>query len=293
VFFLGDAVLADRYNGELLGDGSGRTRLLPARLGPTIARRQDRLDPLGYRHRIVQAFRGRERAGLLTTPVAKYIKLLPIPQSKAEVALALGNGDPLVVEEPIRRGRVVLVATSADASWTPMPMLPSYLPLVQEILACAVEGQVQQRNLLVGQALGASVPAAVGAAPLALELPEGRAEPLRMRTEGDASTWSYADTYTSGVYTARYGPPISRADAYAVNVDTVESDLTALTPEELRDEVLPGVPLVHRTTWENAEGQPVSPGIQRSGLTKSLLYGVLILLFVETLLARFLGRPSL
>ena len=28
---------------------------------------------------------------------------------------------PLVVEEPIHRGRVVLVATSADTSWTPLP----------------------------------------------------------------------------------------------------------------------------------------------------------------------------
>ena len=36
---------------------------------------QSRLDPLDYRHPIVQPFRGRGQASLLTTPVFKYYKL--------------------------------------------------------------------------------------------------------------------------------------------------------------------------------------------------------------------------
>ena len=32
------------------------------------------------------------------------------------------------------------MATSADASWTAMPMWPSYVPIVQELLMFAVRG---------------------------------------------------------------------------------------------------------------------------------------------------------
>ena len=57
VFFLGDQVLADRYNRELGVAGEGRAggpHILPARLGNVIDRPQFRLDPLGYRHPILR-----------------------------------------------------------------------------------------------------------------------------------------------------------------------------------------------------------------------------------------------
>ena len=62
VFFLGDQVLADRYNRELGGGAGGAADpARPARRGrrPTASG----LDPLDYRHPIVQAFRGREQGG--------------------------------------------------------------------------------------------------------------------------------------------------------------------------------------------------------------------------------------
>ena len=106
----------------------------------------------------MQPFRGRGEASLLTTPVLKYFKLAVPENSRAKTVLALANGDPLVVEEPIHRGRVVLVATSAEPSWTAMPLWPSFVPLVQEIVAWCAGGQLQQRNLLVGEPLDASSP---------------------------------------------------------------------------------------------------------------------------------------
>jgi hypothetical protein len=68
VFFLGDQVLADRYNQEL---ADGNTHVLPARLGEVISepQYQYRFDPLNYRHPLLSAFQGREQSGLLTTPV--------------------------------------------------------------------------------------------------------------------------------------------------------------------------------------------------------------------------------
>ena len=305
VFFLGEQVKSDSYNDELGSDGPGRVRLLPARLAPTPQEappgRSFHFDPLGYRHPIISAFRGREGAGLLTTPVSKYLKLRVPKNSKASVALAFEGGDPAIVEEQIQRGRVVLVATSADRSWTEMPLWPSYVPIVQELLAFAMGGQLQQRNFLVGQSLGALVSTSAADAPLRLGTPDGRSEQVRLRPEGDYSSWSFSETMTSGVYTARVDAPASPSELFAVNVDTVESDLTKLTAEQLREGVWSGIPF--ETSRENLDEEPVrriggttAGGTTAGGrgtLSKELLYAVLGLVFLETFLAwRFGHHPT-
>jgi len=297
VFFLGDQVRADSYNRQLGGDEPGAPRLLPARLGPILPA-EGRLDPLDYHHPIVRPFQGQENAGLLTTPVRKYFKLLLPKQSKAQVALALAGGDPLIVEEEIHRGRVFLVATAADTAaanpgetpWTWLPVWPSFVPIVQEILAYAESGQLQQRSVLVGEPLGGTFPPSAGEVPFTLRLPGGRSEAGRSRVEGDAGVWSYADTTRSGVYTAEFGPPISRSEAFAVNVDPLESDLAKITSDQLRDDVWPGTPFLYQTTWQNLETRPGTVPGRPSPLTKGLLYAVLGLLLVETYLARRFGH---
>ena len=235
VFFLGDQVLAEQYNRELGAAGQGRAggpNILPARLGPLVDRPQFRLDPLGYRHPIVQPFRGRGEASLLTTPVFKHYQLAVPENSPAETVLALANGDPLVVEAPIHRGRVVLVATSAEPAWSALPLWPSFVPLVQEIVAWCARGQLQQRNLMVGEPLDASI------------------------------------ATQSGIYVARRGPPPGREETFAVNVDTAESDLAQIDPEELQDEVWPGVPFVHQTSWQDlARPAPAARSAAGTGCT--------------------------
>jgi hypothetical protein len=291
VFFLGERIQADRYNRELGGEDRGAVHILPARLGKAVAEPRAQLDPLDYRHPIVRAFRANERSGLLTTPVSKYVRLMISKDSKAKVVLALtGRGDPLIVEEPIHRGRVILVATSADTSWTPMPLWPSYVPIVQELLAYAVGGQIRQRNLEVGQPLGATLPAATADSSLELLTPDGRTQQIRPRADGDYAAWSYGDTATSGIYCLQSGASTPHGESYAVNVNTVESDLTKLSAEELRDEVWAGVPFTYQTSWENMGQQPIGHASHASPLPLSMLYTALVLLLAETLLAWRFGH---
>ncbi len=290
VFFLGPQVVPERYNRELARKAEGREAILPAELGDLDEKPQHRLDPLDYAHPIVRDFRGQEKAGLLNTPVGTHVRLMLPSQTKAKVALRLGNGDPLIVEQPVHRGRVILVATSADRRWTLMPIWPSYPALVQEILAFAVGGQLQQRNLLVGEALGGSLWAAVGE--LLLGLPDGRQEKLRLAGQGDSSVWSYADTSTSGLYRAQFGTPVLRSDLFAVNVDPAESDLARLPPDALEKEIWPGIPFVQQTRGE-ARGEPSSGHISpRNLLPQGLLYLALALLLLESLLARRFGHHT-
>ena len=50
------------------------------------------------------------------------------------VVLAGENGDPLVLERPVGTagGRIVVWTTSADGSWNNLPLLPNFVPLVNE-----------------------------------------------------------------------------------------------------------------------------------------------------------------
>ncbi len=286
VFFLGDQVLADRYNRELGVAGEGRAgglQILPARLGSVIDRPQFGLDPLGYRHPILAAFRGRGQTSLLTTPVFKHFQLTPPQNSRATTVLALGNGDPLVIEQAVRRGRVVLIGTAAEPSWSALPLWSSFVPLVQEIVAWCAAGQIEQRNVLAGETFDAlTSPVATS---VSVQSPDGRQRPAQLHAAGDRFALTYADTLLSGIYTAQFGPPVSRGQPFAVNVDTAESDLATIDPDELRDETWSDVPFVYRTSWQDIKATGVGAAHGQQGLHVDLLYAALGLALAEVLLA--------
>jgi hypothetical protein len=292
VFFIGDLVQAYSYNLELAAGRADGVNLLPARLGEVVDRTQNRLDPLGYEHPIVRAFRGNERAGLLRAPVRSYFQLTLPEGGVGKAVLALEDGSPLIVEGPVHQGRVVLVATSADVSWTDLPMLAGYVSIVQEILLFAVRGRFQERNMAVGDPLGESLPARASDVPLTLDTPDGQSRSLSISGDSTQAWWSYSDTFISGNYSVELGPPISRRDVFAVNVDPLESELAKIGPEELELEEWPGVPFFHQTGPRQAADEPVAGVGRRSQLPKWLLYMAMGLLFFETYLARRFGHYS-
>jgi hypothetical protein len=313
VFFLGDRILADRYNRELgveataagkgekgrAGQGGATTdketepRLLPARIGPLVKEPHNRLDPLAYRHPILKAFRGRGEAALITTPVFRYYKLEIPKNSLAHKVLALDNGDPLVVEEAVGRGRVVLVGTSAEVAWSGLPLWPSFVPLVQETLSYAIAGGAKQRNLNVDDPIAVAGPASAVDAPVTIQTPDGRNTNLVLKLHGETAGVEFADTARNGFYAVQVGSPLNRRETFAVNVDPKESDLTQLTVEELRDAVWLGVRFLHQTTWQNA-AQPIAAAAlaRPTGLQVQLLYFVFGMMLLETLLAWRFGHRA-
>jgi Mg-chelatase subunit ChlD len=292
VFFLGDHVSAESYNRQLGTAAGDERRVLPARLVAASEQSYYGLDPLGYRHPLVAVFRDSEQAGLLTAPVRKYFKLQLPEATRAQVALAIDNGDPLIVDEPIGRGRSILVATSADASWTAMPMWPSYVPIVQELLMLAGRGRFQDHNVIVGQPLGARL-AHMPAQGIEVHLPAGEVKKAVVSGEGTGRSWTFPETVASGLFRAApagSGPGIAAAQTFAVNVNTVESDLAQVAPDELAHDVWPGVRYFHRTNWRNADETAGDAIVVRSRLHLWLLIGALGLVAVESFLNWFTGR---
>lgn len=300
VVFLGDRVVPASYNAPLQGGTGDRPSLLPAVVGPIVAQPQFGLDPLDYRHPIVAPFRGRERAGLLTTPVNRYYRL-EVSRSRpgVEIAAALPGGDPFIVTAPLGRGRTVLVATDGSLSsvdpasgeaWTTWPTWPSFLPLVRELLAYASGGQQMQWQQLVESPLSGSIgePAlgASGSGELKMVRPDGRATAVSIRSTPTGSEWSYTDTDVSGIFTLR-GLPQGRTQQFAINVDTAEGDLARIDPQQLPSEIKV------RSNWQGeASGGDFQSAAQADWNTE-ILWGVLALLFAESFMAWQFGRGAL
>jgi hypothetical protein len=291
---LGDQVQADSYNEQLGGELSG-IRILPVRLERPSAEAQYAFDPRDYRHAIVAEFAGHERSGLISTPVWKYFKATRYDSTSARVALAFHNGDPAIVEEPILRGRSIVLTTAASPEsvdrttdpptpWTALAYWPSFPALVQEMLALAVGGRTSGRNLLVGDAVEGSVARAASGLTLTIEGPDGESDRVPMKTDGEHSRWVYDRAMWSGMYTARYGEPPDKVESFAVNVNTRESDLGRFDPELLPSQF----------------NLDFSPGADAASLpaTKPMEYfrwflgAVFVLLLVESFAAWYFGNAS-
>jgi hypothetical protein len=72
-----------------------------------------------------------------------------------------------------------------------------------------------------------------------------------------------------------------------VNVDTAEGDLAKINPQQLP----PAIKV--RSTWQGETGVATTQTTAQAGLTTSLLWGALALLFAESFMAWQFGRGAL
>lgn len=318
IIFLGDRVDATNYNalalsnepaekaksaaassstsGGALALDANRPVLIPAHLGRAVANPQFGLNPLDYRHPIVAPFRGRERAGLLTTPVNRYIRLeLPQNNPRSETAAALNNGDPFIVTATLGQGRIVLVATDGSLSsvdsqtgepWTIWPTWPSFLPLVREMLSFAVGSQQTRWQQQVGTPLAGRILDTTSASQLRIRRPDGRLAAVATHDTPTGREWTYADTDIAGIY-AIQGLPTNQPQQYAVNLDTSESDLAKADASQFPQEVRV------QNNWQISPSRQTAELLTQSSWNQPLLWSTLVLLFIEAFLAWLFGRGAL
>ncbi len=289
---LGDQTQADNYNQMLVDQAA--IRVLPARLLRVADTAEYTFAPLEYRHPIVAPFAGHERSGLLTTPIWKYWRVERLDASR--VALAYNTGDPAIIDETFRRGRTILLTTAASPDcldrttdpptpWTALATWPSFPPLVQEMLADAVRGQIQTRNVLVGEPLEGTLPGpASGGTALTIQMPGGESARVPLRTTSDGDTWSFTETAASGMYVAAAGTAAETSQRYAVNLRPRESDLSRLDSTLLPGEFEPQSPRAAAAS-ESAAPQPTQ-------YYRYFLAMILVLLLSETTLAWHFGSAA-
>lgn len=290
VFCLGDQVRADNYNQTLFRE---KQPLLPARLLERIGdpKKKDavfQFDAGDYSHPIVRPFQGNPLAGLESTKTFAYYKI-DVPEGRgARVALRFENGDPAIIDAPFGRGRVILVTTAVDREWSTWAVWGhSLIPLMHETVNYAVAGRWTDRDVLVGQPLISHLSVRAADVTTTLQRPNGESESI---TPSDTGNSIITDPTTmAGFYKLTLGAPVGRTEWFAANIDPRECDLAALRPEDLRNDILPGIEFTYATEWadtsESGEPQKVRVVATGSGFSRSLLHIALGLLVVEVLMA--------
>jgi hypothetical protein len=222
----------------------------------------------------------------------------PIKPNSAEMRtiLATTTGDPLAMQLDLgKSGGRVIVWTSAvsDLSWSNLPVVPNFVPLVNETLFHLASGQAQSqlRQLDAGAALVWSGPAHPPITSATLTAPDGSKRAGQPQLVGDKYILQFKDVFTPGLYELRFTPTdIPQPVFYSVNVDKAEFDPTTVTSADI-EWLNQHKYLKERVNFESLR---TAINAQRSGLELWWMLGLalLLLLITEVIMTWRLARKQ-
>jgi len=291
-FFLGERSQAKYFNDVLYRDGKG---LFPVPLARQADLVVDRLEPAPDvqvdDHFVFRVFGAKRNTFLQTVAVERYFAVpegwRPSANSTVRVAAHLRNGAPLMVERRFGKGRVAAFLTTAAPMWNNWARNPSFVVVIQDLQAYLSERPAADQTRVVGSPLDITLDSAAYQSQVRFTSPaEGDSATNAanaVRTADGLMTASLADTDESGFYEARLtrNDGVIETRRYAINVDPAEGDLTALNAEQLAAR-LEGV----KYKYEQASAfQSAASEIAGYNLSEALLYGLILLLLSEQVLA--------
>lgn len=138
-------------------------------------------------------------------------------QAGDEAPLRLGNGDPLLVDHPLGKGRTLIFASSLDNVWNDLPLSPVFVPFVTETARYLTRTDTARGAALLGEVLELGRRRSAGASVQVID-PAGE----RILTLSEAARRETVPLEAVGFY--RIQEP-DRSELVAVNPDPRESNL--------------------------------------------------------------------
>ncbi len=237
VWIAGDRVDADAYNQM---NQAAEGRLLPA---PLVGVREPEAGSgvdswsISYLDKQHPALRQLvEPASLYQSVLAyKHVRVDLGPQSDAMVLARLSDGEPLLVQRGVGRGKSLFWGTGVHVNWTNVPLKNLFLPLwARMTFYLSGAEQVRYEGL-------AGVPITVRfekeSRPLGVELQPPTGETIRLQTkeDGGEQEFRYAETHEIGIYLLRVLDARKPMQvAYAVNVDPDEANPQKIERDEFQ-----------------------------------------------------------
>ena len=229
--FLGDRVNPAFYNANLAVPTRLHGGLMPGRLlnregDPASAGDAATVGEVSDSHPALAAFHDPQFANLSNVSFKALWGLSPSPDST--VLMRANTGSPLLVEKPFGKGRVVAFASSCDRDWTNFPVRPAFLPWAHRLVGYLAQEPLGRSGFF---ATGEPVPVAVAASEslpqVSIKRPDGTLGQATA-TNDPAHPLAFEDTAQAGVYTLLDPSKKAETRAFAVNLESFESDLTYL-----------------------------------------------------------------
>ena len=223
----GNLARVNNYNEQLWRDGAG---ILPAELQePTDSDGSEATSIVGTAaDSPVFAFLHSQPDLPLAATIGRYFligSLLPDSRSLAWYT----SGAPFAIESHPGKGKVLLLTTSLDADWSTLPLSSFYLPFVQSSVRYLSAGTLQQRNVLLGEPIQATLDDPLDDR-VTVDLPSGEQRQAAIWRYNGVGDFRFNETSEPGIYRVhtrdRGG---ERVLLFAVQLPRDESDLTQLT----------------------------------------------------------------
>ena len=177
-------------------------------------------------------------------PVKFFLHARVRPLEGDTVPMRLGNGDPLLVEHGIGRGRVLLFASALDNVWNDLPLTAAYVPFVAETARYLTGAEAARGEALLGELLELGRRRGGGAAVQVLD-PAGK----RVLSLSDSVRRETVPLGAVGYYEIRSA---GRSELLAVNPDPRESNLRRAEADTLE---------LWRSTGAAAASPPAAAGL--------------------------------
>jgi len=249
IIFCGSQIDAASYNAALGGEPDDAVSLLPGRLDrPRSAKAEGlnafRVERFNPDH---PALRDVISGGTLRPMRIERFFAVEMEEGQKGVSKLLElDAGPLLLENKVGNGVVFLFTSSADISWSNLPVRPFFLPLLHQMVYYAAGSDGEELVTLVGMPYELELDGVADSIEVTFRLPdeEGKEEEstivVTSELEQGRNTALFTETLRPGIYRAEYevdGLPHVRG--FAVNVDPQESNLSRLSMQEAA-EMLPG-----------------------------------------------------
>lgn len=151
----------------------------------------------------------------------------------ADALAQYDDGQPALIEKGYGKGRVLLFTSTFDTEWTDFPQHGVFLPFIHEsVKYLALRKSEKKQEYLVNEPVELS--GYEGISPTTVAIFNPAEEEYRTKRNEEGSVF-YEKTDAPGIYSAHTE---SETRYFAINVDTIESNLTPRDAEELTSSLI-------------------------------------------------------
>ena len=234
--FAGDKFQADSYNQKF--GAALPAQLRDKKTGPESG--GEKIDKIDLTHPALQNL-----ADSILQESIKSVRVWGYQRAAGKPLVSLANGEPLLLEQKVGAGKVMLMTTSADRDWSDLPVKTVFLPLIQSLtqyLAGGKRGSLDA-GIAVGAAKELSFPANFVGRNLRVTKPDKQNSEVAIVGAKDRAAAMVEDNNQAGVYRLSL-PAGGEKDSgapqiYAVNAPFLESRLDEISATELAGKLKP------------------------------------------------------